>query len=127
VRAVIIDDCEPVRALLRIVLDRLGYEVELAGDGLEGLERLRGLGAVDLVLVDWHMPNMDGIEFMRTVRAERCYDAVWLVMVTSESDATAEARARAAGADAFVTKPFTMEKLTAAVRTNGAARWPVAS
>jgi len=89
------------------MLNTLGFDTVEAANGLEGLDRLREMGASDLVLVDWNMPVMDGFDFVRTVRAEREYDNVPLVMVTTHNDMESVAKALEAGATEFIMKPFT--------------------
>jgi two-component system chemotaxis response regulator CheY len=80
-----------------------------ASNGREGLLRLQAIGKVDLALVDWNMPEMNGLEFIRTVRAEQSYDGVLLMMVTTETEMENVVRALAAGANEYVMKPFTQE------------------
>jgi len=90
-------------------LQGLGFEVLEASNGREGIERLQATGSVDLALVDWNMPEMNGLEFIRTVRAEQSYDGVLLMMVTTETEMANVVRALAAGANEYVMKPFTQE------------------
>jgi two-component system chemotaxis response regulator CheY len=108
-RALVIDDSRAMRALLGRLLGELGFTVDEAGNGREGLEHLREHGAPDIVLVDWNMPEMSGFEFVQTVRANRDYDAVRLIMVTTETEMTRVVKALGAGLDAYVMKPFTKE------------------
>lgn len=112
-RALVIDDSRTVRLIIGRVLADLGLEVTEAGNGREGLEQLRRAPDVGLVLVDWNMPVMDGLEFVTAVRAHRAYDAVRLVMVTTETEQEQVRRALAAGANEYVMKPFTREILVA--------------
>jgi two-component system, chemotaxis family, chemotaxis protein CheY len=108
-RALVIDDSRAMRALLGRLLGELGFTVDEAGNGREGLEHLRAHGAPDIVLVDWNMPEMSGFEFVQTVRADREWDAVRLIMVTTETEMTRVVKALGAGLDAYVMKPFTKE------------------
>ena len=107
--ALVIDDSRAMRALLSRILGELGFTVAEAGNGREGLDYLRTHGAPDIVLVDWNMPEMSGIEFVRAVRAMREYETVRLVMVTTETEMTRVVKALGAGLDAYVMKPFTKE------------------
>jgi len=109
VRALVIDDSKAMRCLLGRMLQGLGFEVLEAGNGHEGLQRLQENGEIDLALVDWNMPEMNGLEFIRTVRAEQSYDGVLLMMVTTETEVENVVRALAAGANEYVMKPFTQE------------------
>jgi len=108
-RALVIDDSRAMRALLARLLGELGFTVAEAGNGREGLEHLQVHGPPDIVLVDWNMPEMSGFEFVQTVRALREYDAVRLIMVTTETEMTRVVKALGAGLDAYVMKPFTKE------------------
>jgi two-component system chemotaxis response regulator CheY len=111
-RALVIDDSRAVRLFIRGILAELGIEVVEAGDGREGLDRLANTSA-DLILVDWNMPVMDGLEFITAVRARREYDSVRIMMVTTETEIEQVTRAMAAGANEYLMKPFTKEVLTA--------------
>lgn len=108
-KALIIDDSKAMRSILSRMLQGLGFEVLEASNGREGLQRLQAIGKVDLALVDWNMPEMNGLEFIRTVRAEQSYDGVLLMMVTTETEMENVVRALAAGANEYVMKPFTQE------------------
>jgi two-component system, chemotaxis family, chemotaxis protein CheY len=111
-RALVIDDSRTVRLIIGKILTELGLEVVEASNGREGLERMNDPGA-DLVLVDWNMPEMNGLDFIKAVRARRAYDRVRLVMVTTETEQEQVIRALDAGADEYVMKPFTREILVA--------------
>jgi two-component system chemotaxis response regulator CheY len=110
--ALVVDDSRAQRSMLRRLLSERGYDVSEAGDGSEGVERLSDMGAFDLCLVDWNMPNMDGLEFIKVVRENPDYERMQLVMVTSESEPAHIARALMAGADEYAIKPLTMDALT---------------
>jgi two-component system, chemotaxis family, chemotaxis protein CheY len=109
VRALVIDDSTTMRRILGRMLRQIGFEVAEAGNGCEGLEQLRRTADTDVVLVDWNMPEMDGLAFIRAVRADSAFDSVRLMMVTTESDLSRVAMALEAGADEYVMKPFTEE------------------
>jgi two-component system chemotaxis response regulator CheY len=108
-RALVIDDSPVVRGIMRQILCTLGFTTFEAGNGREGLDRLRDLGNMDLVLVDWNMPEMDGIEFLRALRTEPRYGALPVVMVSTNNDADKIATSLEAGANEYVMKPFTEE------------------
>ncbi|MDP9299852.1 MAG: response regulator [Actinomycetota bacterium] len=110
-RALVIDDSKAMRMILKRELAALGFEVFEAGDGQEALSRLAELGAVDVVLVDWTMPGMDGMTFVHQVRAEAAYEEMRVVMITSESDPAQIFHALMAGVDEYATKPITREAL----------------
>jgi two-component system chemotaxis response regulator CheY len=108
-RALVIDDSRAMRALLARILGELGFDVSEASNGREGLEHLQKHGVPDVVLVDWNMPEMSGFEFVQSVRRVSEYDAMRLVMVTTETEMTRVVKALEAGLDAYVMKPFTRE------------------
>ncbi|MFN9718712.1 MAG: response regulator, partial [Planctomycetota bacterium] len=105
--ALLIDDSRSVRMLISRILREQGFEVCEATNGQEGLSQLQAHPDIRLVLVDWNMPVMDGLEFIRAVRRDRCWDSVQLVMVTTETESDQVARAISAGANEYVMKPFT--------------------
>ena len=113
----VIDDSRATRAMVcRIVAELDPTAVHTAGDGREALEVLASVGPVDLALVDWNMPEMNGIEFVRTVRSDPRHAATTLVMVTTESEIDHVVLALESGADEYLMKPFSAaalrEKLT---------------
>ena len=111
-RALVIDDSRAMRLIIGTILTDLGLEIVEAGDGREGLTRLEQAD-FDLVLVDWNMPVMNGLDFITAVRARRAYDDLRLVMVTTETEQEQVLRALDAGANEYVMKPFTREILVA--------------
>jgi two-component system chemotaxis response regulator CheY len=112
-RALVIDDSRTIRAIIGKTLRELGMEVVEAAHGQEGLERLQEPPGVELVLVDWNMPVMNGLEFIRAVRSQRVYDPVRIMMVTTETEQEQVLRALEAGANEYLMKPFTREILVA--------------
>ena len=123
-KTLVIDDSRAVRLIIRDILREMGSEAIEAGDGREGLERLREDPDIELVLVDWNMPVMSGLEFVRAVRADRDFDAVRIMMVTTETETDQVIRAFEAGADEYVMKPFTREILVAKINLLDAFREP---
>lgn len=109
--ALIVDDSRTMRLVLKKILNEVGFEVSEAGDGSEALIRLKELDRVDLMLVDWNMPVMDGLEFVRAVRQDNAYDEVPLMMVTTEDTMDRVVEALDAGANEYVMKPFTSESI----------------
>jgi two-component system chemotaxis response regulator CheY len=108
VRAIVIDDSRAMRMILKRIVAKLGFEAVEAGDGQEALDLLAGLSEVpDLALIDWNMPNMNGLEFVGAARADARLREMTLVMVTTESEQSQIVRALAAGAHEYVIKPFT--------------------
>ncbi len=110
--ALIIDDSRAMRRILRQIVEPLGFQILEAGDGQEGLERLEQYHPdIELTLVDWNMPVMNGLEFVKAVRADDQYQQMKIAMVTTETEPAQMARALMAGVDEFVMKPFTSEIL----------------
>jgi two-component system chemotaxis response regulator CheY len=109
VRALIVDDSRATRGIIRKILSEIGFEVFEAQHGLEALERLKEMGHADVLLVDWNMPEMNGYEFLCSVRANPLYDKVPLMMVTSETEMSQMAKALKAGANEYIMKPFSKE------------------
>jgi two-component system chemotaxis response regulator CheY len=106
--------------MLGRMLRGLGFEVLEAANGRQGLQRLQESGKIDLALVDWNMPEMNGLEFIRTVRGEHSYDGV-LMMVSNETEMENVVRALAAGANEYVMKPFTQEVILEKLQIFGMA------
>ena len=107
-RALVIDDSKSIRSILTKILLGVGFEVDEAANGLEALELIKK-EKVDLALVDWNMPDMDGCEFIQVVRKSNAYKDMRLIMVTTETAITKVAEALEAGADEYVMKPFSRE------------------
>ena len=105
-RAIVIDDSRAMRTILRRALTEAGFQVIEAGDGREALERITASGPLDLALVDWNMPIMTGYELICEVRSRSEFDAMAIMMVTTETEIDQVKRALAAGANEYVMKPF---------------------
>jgi two-component system chemotaxis response regulator CheY len=101
----IVDDSSTMRAIARKMLRQLGYECDEAADGAAALERIRAKGT-DLVLLDWEMPVMDGLETLKAMRAEEWGRKPKVVMCTSLKEMDRMVAAINAGADEYVMKPY---------------------
>ena len=112
-RALVIDDSRAVRIIIGNILREIGMEVFEAGNGLEALEQLKCRPEIELMLVDWNMPEMNGYELLRAVRAQRAYDRVRILMVTSEAQNEQVVKALNAGANEYLMKPFNKDILVA--------------
>jgi two-component system chemotaxis response regulator CheY len=111
-RAIVIDDSRAIRLILRRIVGQVGFDVVEAEDGKEAMDVIAGLDAPpDLALIDWNMPNMNGLEFVAAARGDKQLRDMTLVMVTTESEQGQVARALAAGAHEYVIKPFTSDAL----------------
>ena len=116
-QAMVVDDSRAVRMILSRNLSEMGYDVCAAGDGAEALALVRAETA--LVLVDWNMPKMNGLEFLQKLRADPRYASVKVMMVTTETEVDQMVKALAAGTDEYVMKPFTKEILEDKLRMLG--------
>ena len=105
-QALVVDDSEAVRGMLSEHLTQLGFEVEQAGNGFEALAKLQTMPELAVVLLDWSLPGMDGLEVLRLVRADARYSAVPVVMVTTEDQPPLVVEAFDAGASEYLMKPF---------------------
>lgn len=112
IRVVVIDDEPPIRKLLRMGLASQGYEVLEASNGKAGLEMLAE--NPDLVILDLGLPDIDGIELLRVIRARN--ERVPIVVLSSRGDEAGKVAALDLGADDYITKPFGMEELLARMR-----------
>lgn len=113
IRALIVDDSSVMRKIVERALRQAGLEplvVHEAGTGAEGLELLKAR-AVDLILSDINMPTMDGLEFLRQIRAQKLAKGVPVVMITTESSEEHVKEAIQAGAQGYIRKPFTAEQV----------------
>jgi two-component system chemotaxis response regulator CheY len=116
VKVLVVDDSKMMRMMHARSLRQAGYQAEVleAGNGAEGLQVLDSAGPVDLIICDWNMPGMDGLEFVRAVRARQRQAGgprVPILMVTSQGTQEQMARAKETGVDALLVKPVTAEAL----------------
>ena len=119
VHALIIDDSRAMRAILKRILTKLNFRTSEAANGLEGLERLAENDDISICLVDWNMPEMNGYEFVKTVRSDKSNQDIWLMMVTTETEMSRVVKAMAAGANEYVMNPFTDDVITEKLRLLG--------
>jgi two-component system response regulator MprA len=113
-RVLVVDDERAVRDSLRRALELEGYDVDLAADGEEALERLAQNGEPDAVVLDILMPKMDGLEVCRRLRREG--HRLPVLMLTARDEVENRVAGLDAGADDYVTKPFALEELLARLR-----------
>jgi two-component system response regulator MprA len=114
VKILIVDDERAVRESLRRALELEGYEIELAEDGAEALERLESEPEPDAMVLDVLMPRVDGLEVSRTLR--RNGSRLPILMLTARTQVEDRVEGLDAGADDYLTKPFALEELLARVR-----------
>lgn len=110
-RVLVIDDSRAIRMILKKSLGELGAEVVEAGHGVEAIAHLDAGQRFDLALVDWNMPEMNGYEFVKAVRADSRWNAMQICMVTTETETAQVIKALEAGANEYIMKPFTKDAL----------------
>jgi len=112
-KVLIIDDSAVMRKIIQRNIQQSGLLVDEfveAGDGREGLEKVTS-NNIDLILCDWNMPNMTGIEFVKALRGSGQKGNVPIVMVTTEGGDAKIEEAKKSGANGYLTKPFTPDQL----------------
>lgn len=111
-RILLVDDSVTMRRIQKTQINGLGIsDVIEAGDGEEALKKLQDNMPIDLIMLDWNMPVMDGFTFLQKVRADASYSKVKVIMCTSESEKSKVVEALKAGANNYLVKPFTPEAL----------------
>jgi two-component system chemotaxis response regulator CheY len=110
-KILLVDDSNTMRRIQRMTLEKLGMtDVQEAHDGADAIEKLAG-AAFDLVLMDWNMPNLTGIEALKKIKANPAVKTPPVIMVTSEAEKSRILEAIQAGAADYVIKPFEAETL----------------
>jgi two-component system, chemotaxis family, chemotaxis protein CheY len=105
--ALVVDDSSMVRQMVSSTLQKAGFEVIEGADGVEALAKLQGTRTkVNLIMTDLNMPKMDGIDFIKRVRANPTFKATPILMLTTETREARKAEGKAAGATGWLTKPF---------------------
>lgn len=108
----VVDDFSTMRRIVKNLLKELGFaNVMEAEDGVDGLHKLRSEGDFDFVVTDWNMPNMTGIELLKTIRTDPALKHLPVLMVTAEAKRENIIEAAQAGASGYVVKPFTANTL----------------
>ncbi|MEE9337021.1 MAG: response regulator [Methylococcaceae bacterium] len=110
----IVDDSASVRTVVSTALKGAGYDVIQGCDGKDAISKMTG-NKIHMIISDVNMPNMDGIEFVKEVKKMPAYKFTPICMLTTESEASKMQEGKAAGAKAWIVKPFQPPKLLAAV------------
>ena len=105
-RALVIDDDPAILLIIASILNGLDFEVTTASDGQKGLEQLSKSSPLDVVLVDWNMPVMNGLEFIKSVRSNPHCSNIPIIMVTTELEMSQLALTFDAGVSEYIMKPF---------------------
>lgn len=119
-QALVVDDSRVIRGLSRRILEALGYTVNEAEDGQEALAKC-AVAMPDLIITDWNMPVMGGIEFVQSLRNQANGNQPKVVFCTTNGDALDIHQGIAAGADHYVIKPFDEASMRASLQKIGAA------
>ncbi len=113
-KVLLVDDSAVMRKIIQRNIKETGLVVDEfveAGDGNQALDKVNTNGDLDLILLDWNMPNMSGIEFVKTLRSLNLSKRIPVVMVTTEGSDAKVSEAKESGADGYLTKPFTADQL----------------
>jgi two-component system chemotaxis response regulator CheY len=116
----VVDDSRVIRKIARRILEDLGFEVAEASDGMEALAWCR-VAMPEAVLLDWHMPVMNGIDFLRRLRLEPGGDAPKVIFCSVENDLDRIREALDCGADEYIMKPFDGEIMASKLAAAGLA------
>ncbi|MCT2399625.1 response regulator [Novosphingobium mangrovi (ex Huang et al. 2023)] len=119
-RCLLVDDSRVIRKVARRILETLGYEIAEAENGEEALAKCK-TAMPDLILLDWNMPVMSGMEFVTALRSMQSEMRPKVVFCTTNSDTAAIRQGIEAGADEYVIKPFDHQTLQAKLQRIGAA------
>jgi len=119
-RVLILDDSRTIRTSVKYTLQKSGYDVLLAENGVEGLKVLKENSSMSdrpqMIITDINMPKMNGIEFIKEVKKDRQFKFIPILVLTTESQAEMKNKGKEAGAAGWLVKPFSPEQLTGVVK-----------
>lgn len=118
-RALVVDDSKSMRMIVARTLRNLGFEISEAGNGQEALACMEQDPGISLIMCDWNMPVMNGLQLVQKLRSDDRYSSSQIVMVTTETEVQQMILALEAGANEYVMKPFTPEILEEKLRLLG--------
>ncbi|MDD4507183.1 MAG: chemotaxis response regulator CheY [Sulfurospirillaceae bacterium] len=111
-KLLVVDDSSTMRRIIKNTLSRLGFnDVLEAEHGVEAWQIMDKTPDINVLITDWNMPEMNGLELVRKVRAEKKYDSMPIIMVTTEGGKTEVITALKAGVNNYIVKPFTPQVL----------------
>jgi len=111
-KILVVDDSSTMRRIIKNTLARLGYkDIVEAADGVEAWDALQNNSDIEVVITDWNMPNMNGLELVKKIRAEEKYKDMPIIMVTTEGGKKEVITALKAGVNNYIVKPFTPQVL----------------
>ncbi|MGQ3891283.1 response regulator [Legionella sp. CNM-4043-24] len=109
-RVMLVDDSKTARSILRRIFTELGnWEILEAENGQDALDKLAGIDSIELTCIDWNMPVMNGLDFLKQVKKIPRFSKTWMMMVTSETEMDNIGRAMVSGANEYIMKPFTKD------------------
>jgi len=111
----VVDDSTSVRQMVAFTVKNCGYEVVEAKDGQDALSKIDGK-AIDMIVTDLNMPNLDGIGLIKGVRAKPSHRFIPIIMLTTESQESKKTEGRQAGATGWIVKPFRPEQLVGVIK-----------
>ena len=114
-RIMVVDDSASMRQMIKFTLSSAGYDVIEAVDGLDAMKKLNG-DPVHLIIADINMPNMDGIELIRNIRASSDYKFTPIIVLTTESQTALKEEGKSAGATGWIVKPFNQSQLLQVIK-----------
>jgi len=115
-KILVVDDSAAIRQSISFILGQEGYETVEATDGLEALNMLGSIEALDLIITDVNMPNLDGIGFIKKAREIAKFKFTPILVLTTESQGSKMNEGKEAGATGWIVKPFNSEKLLGIVK-----------
>ncbi len=115
-KILILDDSQSMRSLLGMTLKQMGFEVIDAEDAIDGMSKLKKNPDVELIFSDLNMPGKNGIEFIKSVKSDPVFKVIPVVMLTTESGEKKKDEGKAAGAMAWIVKPFKVETIQSVVK-----------
>lgn len=121
--ALVVDDSRAIRLMLSQIMAKLGFDVVQAENGKQALDTLEQNGsAIEVIMVDWNMPQVSGLEFLKRIRTQPAFAHVPIVMVTTKDEIEDVVAALQAGANEYIMKPFTPEIISDKLRLVGALK-----
>ncbi|MBZ0281109.1 MAG: response regulator [Anaerolineae bacterium] len=115
-RILVVEDDQPVQEMIRVLLERVGYETILASDVATAVQVLREKSLPDVLLLDLMLPDIDGFELLRQIRAKSAFDQLPIIIVSALADPDHIRKGLELGADRYVTKPGIVHNLIKTVQ-----------
>lgn len=121
-KVLLVDDSKTARMMLTRIFKELGdWEIVEAENGQEALDKLSEADHIDLACIDWNMPVMNGLDFLKAAKQHPHFSDTWMMMVTTETEMDNVKKAMVSGANEYVMKPFTKDAIIAKLEMMGLA------